>query len=107
MLFVILISNIFLGIKLLIDAWHLFVSGKFYEGYVFAMYIMLFDIIVFIPLIVVLLLRGVSKMKKWAILSVVSQNIVMFVGFKLGSILGVLFCLTSLIYYFKNCKKIA
>ncbi len=103
--FFILIGLIVMTLTYVNDFYNLFVLDRFYEGYIFALKVLMFDVLILIPLIMILVLKNINEIKIWSILSIVFENIVLFLGFKIGSIFGILIGLIFITYFILNYKK--
>ncbi len=80
-------------------------DNQLYEGYVFAIYCLIFDCTIAVPFIYILFLAN-SSTKVWSILTILPQHFIIFLGFKLASISGIVISLFSLIYFFVNFKRL-
>jgi hypothetical protein len=96
---------IILCFRFLIDFTALFFAHAYYEGYVFAIYIILFDLAMIIPLLGILISKN-SALKSWALFSILPLNIVLFVGFKLGAAIGLICCVYSLYSFFIHKEEL-
>lgn len=87
------------------DLYEMFYNNKFYEGYVFALKILMFDFAMIIPLIITLVIKNSMTLKIWAITIVVMQNFVLSMGFKMGAIYAVILGVMSVIIFILKYKK--
>lgn len=87
------------------DLYEMYINKKFYEGYLFAVKVFMFDIAMIIPLIISLVIKNTNELKIWSVLSVILQNIVLILGFKIGAIYAVTIGVLMTIGFFWNYKK--
>jgi hypothetical protein len=87
------------------DLYEMYIIKRFYEGYVFSIKVFIFDFVVILPLIISLAIKNTHELKIWSILSVVLQNIVLFLGFKIGAIYAVCLGVTMTMIFISNYKK--
>lgn len=103
--YILLIGTVILTLTYLSDLYEMFYNHRFYEGYIFAIKIFIFDISIIIPLIITLVIKNSIELKIWAILSVIMQNLVLSMGFKTGAIyavtLGVILTIVFIVKYKK------
>src|SRR5690554_1961212 len=87
--YILLIGTIVMTLTYLSDLYEMYINNRFYEGYIFALKIFMFDIAVIIPLIISLVIKNTNELKIWSLLSVIMQNVVLVLGFKIGAIYAV------------------
>lgn len=87
------------------DLYEMFINNRFYEGYIFAVKVFMFDIAMIIPLIILLATKNTNELKIWSVVSVILQNIVLILGFKIGSIYAVSLGVLLTIGFIWNYKK--
>jgi len=87
------------------DIYEMYIKNRFYEGYIFAIKIFIFDIAMIIPLIISLAIKNTNELKIWSVLSVILQNITLILGFKLGAIYAVLIGVLMTIGFIWNFKN--
>ena len=102
---IILLGTIVLTLTYLSDLYEMYFNDRFYEGYIFAIKIFMFDIAMFIPLIIALVIKNSIELKIWSVLSVLLQNIVLILGFKVGAIFAVCLEIIIITAFFINYKK--
>lgn len=88
------------------DLFEMYFNDKFYEGYLFAIKILIFDIALIIPLIITLVLKNSVELKTWGVLSVILQNVILFLGFKVGAFFGVIIGIILTAYFIVKYKTI-
>jgi hypothetical protein len=86
------------------DLFEMYGNDKFYEGYLFAIKILMFDIVILIPLVFTLVLKNSIELKTWGVLSVILQNVVLFLGFKVGAFFGVIIGIVLTVYFIAKYK---
>ena len=87
------------------DLYEMYINNRFYEGYIFAIKIFMFDFAMIIPLIISLAIKNTDELKIWSVLSVILQNIVLILGFKIGAIYAVCIGVIMTIGFIWNYKK--
>ncbi len=87
------------------DLYEMYIKNRFYEGYIFAVKIFIFDIAMIIPLVISLAIKNTNELKIWSLLSVVLQNIVLILGFKIGAIYAVSLGVLLIIVFIWNYNK--
>lgn len=94
-----------MSLTYLSDLYEMYVNEKFYEGYIFVIKIFMFDVTMIVPLIIALVIKNTTELKIWGILSVVFQNFVLALGFKVGAIyavsIGMLMTIAFIAFYKK------
>jgi hypothetical protein len=84
----------------------MYFNDKFHEGYLFAIKIFMFDIAIIIPLIITLVLKNSVELKIWGVLSVILQNVILFLGIKVGPFFGVIIGIILTTYFIVKYKRI-
>jgi hypothetical protein len=102
---IILLGTIVLTLTYLSDLYEMYFNDRFYEGYIFAIKIFMFDIAMIIPLIIALVIKNSIELKVWAVLSVLLQNFVLILGFKVGAIYALCLGIIIISAFFVNYKK--
>ena len=92
-------------ISYLFDLYEMFILHHLYEGYIFVVKIFMFDIVVLIPLVILLSTKNTLELKIWSVLSVILQNVVAMLGFKIGAIFAVCIGFLLLLGFIWKYKK--
>lgn len=98
--FIVLLAVMVMTLSYISDLYEMIFNDRFYEGYIFAIKIGMFDVAMIIALIIVLFIRGNKELKLWMFISILLENGVLIMGFKLGAVFGVLLGIGSVVYYF-------
>lgn len=88
--YLIFIATIVMTLSYVSDLYEMYFNHRFYEGYLFAIKILMFDIAILIPLIITLVQKNSVELKTWGVLNLILQNVILFLGFKVGAFFGVI-----------------
>jgi len=103
--YLLLSGIIVLTLSYLSDIYELFINEKFYEGYLFAIKIILFDLAMLVPFILALASKHGLTFKLWAVAAVVLPNFVLMMGFKAGAIYSVIIGLLLIAFFVVKYKS--
>ncbi|MDY3526214.1 hypothetical protein PG310_11035 [Riemerella anatipestifer] len=103
--YILLIGTIVMTLTYMSDLYEMYINKRFYEGYLFAVKVFMFDIAMIIPLIISLAIKNTNELKIWSVLSVILQNIVLILGFKIGAIYAVCLGVIMTTVFILNFKK--
>jgi hypothetical protein len=105
-IYLLFISIVVLTLTYLSDLYNMYFEDTFYEGYVFAFKILLFDAIVLIPLVVILIQKNRFELKLSCVLTVLLQQVTLFLDFKIGALYVTLIGILSAIYFVKRLNEV-
>ncbi len=102
--YLIFTATIIMTLTYISDLYEMFVKGKFYEGYGTGLKILMFDFILLVPVIITLSIKNSDELKVWAVLCVLLQNVVLFLGFEIGAIYGTVIGISLTTYFIMKYK---
>ena len=104
--YLIFLATIVMTLTYVSDLFEMYFNDKFHEGYLFVIKIFMFDIAIIIPLIITLVLKNSVELKIWGVLSVILQNVILFLGIKVGPFFGVIIGIILTTYFIVKYKRI-
>jgi len=102
--YIIFTATIVMTLTYLSNLYGMFFKGEFFERYGTEHKIIMFDFILLVPVIITLALKNSNKLKVWAVLCILLQNVVLFLDFGIGTIYGTVIGITLTNYFITNYK---